>query len=57
MSDAARTAEEAVDVPIELIEGRPAAERMRLIPTRLALGQSTNRTPSPRDSNDEHTND
>lgn len=42
--DAARTAEEAVDVLIELVEGRPPAGRMRLIPTRLVPGQSTNRT-------------
>ena len=42
--DAARTGEEAVDVLIELVEGRPPAGRIRLIPTRLVPGQSTNRT-------------
>jgi DNA-binding LacI/PurR family transcriptional regulator len=41
--DAAGTAAEAVDVLIDLIEGRPPTERMRFIPTRLVLGQSTNR--------------
>jgi len=39
----ARTAEEAVDVLIDLVEGRPPAERLRLIPTRLVERASTQR--------------
>jgi DNA-binding LacI/PurR family transcriptional regulator len=39
--DPARTAAEAVDVLVELIEGRPPAQRERLIPTRLVVRKST----------------
>jgi DNA-binding LacI/PurR family transcriptional regulator len=39
--DPARTAAEAIDVLVELIEGRPPAERERLIPTRLVVREST----------------
>jgi DNA-binding LacI/PurR family transcriptional regulator len=39
--DAAGTAEQAVDMLIDLLEGRPPAERVRLIPTRLVTGDST----------------
>jgi DNA-binding LacI/PurR family transcriptional regulator len=39
--DAARTACEAIDLLIDLIEGRPPSERERLIPTRLVAREST----------------
>ena len=39
----AGTVEQAVDVLIELIEGRPPAARLRLIPTRLVERASTRR--------------
>ncbi|HYX84487.1 MAG TPA: LacI family DNA-binding transcriptional regulator [Gaiellales bacterium] len=39
--DPTRTAAEAVDMLVDLIEGRPPPERMRLIPTRLVVREST----------------
>jgi DNA-binding LacI/PurR family transcriptional regulator len=39
--DPVRTAAEAIDVLVELIEGRPPAERLRLIPTHLVPRAST----------------
>jgi DNA-binding LacI/PurR family transcriptional regulator len=39
----ARTAAEAVDVLVEVVEGRPPAKRLRLIPTRLVERASTSR--------------
>lgn len=42
--DPVRTATEAVDVLIELIEGRPPAARQRLIPTHLVVRASTTRS-------------
>lgn len=41
--DPARTAAEAADVLIEVIEGRPPDQRERLIPTRLVVRESTRR--------------
>ena len=38
-----RTAAEAVDLLIDVVEGRPPAERLRLIPTRLVERASTQR--------------
>ena len=38
-----RTAEEAVELLIELVEGRPPDDRLRLIPTRLVERDSTRR--------------
>ncbi len=41
-----RTAAEAVDLLIDVVEGRPPAERLRLIPTRLVERASTSREAS-----------
>jgi DNA-binding LacI/PurR family transcriptional regulator len=41
--DAAGTAARAVDMLIEILEGQPPDDRVRLIPTRLTPGQSTER--------------
>lgn len=41
--DAAGTAEQAVDMLIDILEGRPPADRVLLIPTRFVQGQSTRR--------------
>jgi DNA-binding LacI/PurR family transcriptional regulator len=41
--DPARTVSEAIDMLVELIEGRQPAERLRLIPTRLVPRESTGR--------------
>ena len=41
--DAAGTAEQAVDMLIDLLEGRPPSDPVRLIPTRLVVGASTER--------------
>jgi DNA-binding LacI/PurR family transcriptional regulator len=43
--DPSRTAAEAIDVLVELIEGRPPEERERLIPTRLVIRESTTGPP------------
>jgi DNA-binding LacI/PurR family transcriptional regulator len=42
--DAAGTAREAIDVLVEILDGQPPADRIRLIPTRLVLGESTARS-------------
>jgi len=42
--DPAHTAAEAVEVLVELIDGRPPAQRERLIPTRLVVRESTTRS-------------
>jgi DNA-binding LacI/PurR family transcriptional regulator len=42
--DPARTAAEAIDMLVELIDGRPPPERLRLIPTRLVPRASTRRS-------------
>jgi DNA-binding LacI/PurR family transcriptional regulator len=44
--DPARTAAEAIDLLVELIEGRPPRERQRVIPTHLAIRESTAGRPS-----------
>jgi DNA-binding LacI/PurR family transcriptional regulator len=41
--DPARTAAEAVDMLVDVIEGRPPPERLRLVPTRLIIRASTYR--------------